>query len=131
MFRWQPEMQIDAGPIDEDHKKLISLANRILKMNTPDRDASELKMVIRELYEYVQVHFAREEAYMRSLGYPGLRDHRHKHQQIIKDMNHHLNSSYHLGQVLGSFRQLVSVWVIQHIMEEDRKIYQHIVDTET
>jgi hemerythrin len=123
-------MQIDGGRIDEDHKQLFEIANRILKVNAPDRDTGEIQALIRELYSYVQEHFEREEAYMESLGYPELKAHKKIHATIVQDMNRSLNESYHLGQVLGSFRQLVTTWVLEHILQEDRKIYAFIVENE-
>lgn len=69
MFEWTLKTQIDNGQIDEDHKQLIVLANRVLDLDRPNRDAEELKQVIRELYFYVKYHFAREEGIMHKLGY--------------------------------------------------------------
>ena len=81
-FKWTLEMQIDNGLIDEDHKQLISIANRVLKLDRPNRDAEELKRLIRELYDYVRYHFAREEGFMYKMGYPELEAHRKKHKAI-------------------------------------------------
>lgn len=130
MFYWKPEMQVDGGPIDEDHKKLFEIANRILQLNIPDRNAKDLQALIKELYDYVREHFEREERYMESLGYPETDAHKKIHRAIVQDMNRSLNESYHLGQVLGSFRQLVTTWVLDHILDEDRKIYAYIAETE-
>lgn len=123
-FKWSPEMEIDGGLIDQDHRKLISLANRVLELDRPNRDADELKLVIKELYLYVQSHFQREEELMEKIGYPDLKGHHEKHEFIINDMNKHLTSSHHMAEILSNFRNLVNKWVISHIMEEDKKIRQ-------
>jgi len=121
-FEWAKEMQIDKGQIDADHKELLSIANRVLNLNRPKRDAEELKQVIRELYNYVQYHFSREEALMEKWEYPELDAHHKKHDLIIREMNHCLTSSHHMGELLNNFRTLVNDWVITHILEEDKKI---------
>jgi hemerythrin len=130
VFTWTPDMQIDGGPIDNDHRKLLEIANQILELSTAEQDVLELQGLIRELYDYVKDHFHREEQYMTSLGYPGLAEHKALHRSIIQDMNRRLNQSYHLGQILGGFRQLMTTWVVNHILTEDRKIYRFIAENE-
>ena len=126
MFEWTIDMRIDNDVIDEDHKKLISLANKVMELNHPNRDAEELKVVIRELYEYVQYHFNREEALMSKLEYGAVEEHQQKHEAIITEMNQYLTSSRHMGEMLSNFRQLMNKWVISHIMDEDKK-FQHFM----
>lgn len=123
MFEWTIAMRIDNGKIDKDHQKLISLANTVLELDRPNRDAEELKRVIRELYDYVRYHFTREEQLMEQLKYPGLPGHHEKHELIIQEMNHYLTSSHHMSEMLSNFRALVNKWVIKHIMEEDMKLH--------
>lgn len=122
MFKWSPELMIDNGQIDSDHKTLLTIANRVLELDNPNQQAEELKQIIRELYDYAKYHFKREEEFMQSLGCPGFNAHHEKHDQIIQDMNKYLTSAHHLGEILGNYRQLIDSWVISHIMEEDKKI---------
>ncbi|MBT3228593.1 MAG: hemerythrin family protein [Candidatus Marinimicrobia bacterium] len=122
MFEWTSDMSIDNGFIDEDHKKLIDIANRVLLLNRPNRDAEELKRAVRELYDYVKYHFDREEALMREIQYTDTESHHQKHQSFVKEMNHYLTSSHHMHEMLDNFQKLMHEWVIHHIMEEDRKL---------
>ncbi len=126
MFKWTPDMQIDNGQIDEDHQRLIAIANRVIELNHPAHDTEELKQVIRNLYDYVKDHFNREEQFMHKLGYPEVDVHQEKHAIIIADMNQYLTKSHHMGELLSKFRQLVNKWVINHIMEEDKKTHHFI-----
>ncbi len=123
VFEWTNDMMIDNDVIDDDHRKLISIANRIIELNRPNRDAEDLKQAIRELYDYVKYHFDREEVLMRKLDYTEVDNHHLKHVAIIKDMNHYLTSSHHMGEMLSNFRVLMNKWVINHIMEEDKKFH--------
>ncbi len=124
MFKWTIDMRIDNDLIDEDHKKLIEIANRVIALNRPTEDAEELKQAIRELYDYVKYHFAREVVLMKDLGYELVNEHQEKHKAIIGDMNHYLTSSRYMGEMLSNFRQLMNKWVINHIMEEDKKFHR-------
>jgi len=123
MFKWTADMRIDNGPIDDDHKKLIEIANCVLELTRPNSDSEKLKQAIRELYDYVKYHFSREENLMKKLKYSETEDHQRKHEAIIKEMNHFLTSSHHMAEMLSNFRQLVNKWVIQHIMVEDKKLH--------
>jgi len=123
VFEWTIDMRIDNGLVDEDHKALIGIANQVIELNRPNRDADKLKQAIRELYDYVKYHFVREEELMRKIKYAEVDSHHEKHEAIIKEMNHYLTSSHHMGEMLSNFRQLMNKWVINHIMEEDKKLH--------
>lgn len=120
-------MQIDNGQIDEDHKTLLAIANRVLELNRPNRDVEEIKQAIRELYDYVKYHFTREEEFMQNSAYPEYEDHHKKHAAIVADMNQYLTSAHHMADILSNFRYLVNKWVVNHIMEEDKKIHVFMV----
>ncbi len=123
MFEWTRDMSIDNGFIDEDHKKLIDIANHVEQLNHPNRDAEELKLVIRELYDYVKYHFHREEVFMEEVQYPGAEAHHEKHEAIVRDMNHYLTASHHMNEMLENFRNLLNKWVLHHIMSEDIQLH--------
>ncbi len=72
-FKWTKEMRIDDGQIDADHKKLISIANKVLTLEQSSKRADELKQLIQDLYEYVKYHFAREEDLIQKLEYPDIK----------------------------------------------------------
>lgn len=126
MFEWTKKMSIDNSFIDEDHQKLIDIANHVIGLNHPGYDPEELKLAIRELYDYVKYHFKREESFMAEIGYPALAEHHEKHATIIKDMNHYLTTSHHMGEMLENFQQLMNTWVINHIMEEDCQLHKFL-----
>ena len=123
-FEWTHEMQIDHGQIDDDHQKLLAIANRVLDVEHPKWDAEDLRLAIQELYDYANHHFNREEDLMRKIGYPEVETHQEKHKSIISEMSHYLTISHHMNEILNNFRKLMNDWVITHIMEEDKKIRQ-------
>ena len=131
MFTWTETMSIDNGFIDEDHKKLIEIANRVVELHHPNRDAEELKQAIRDLYDYVKYHFEREEALMKEIEYPHAEAHHQKHEDIVKDMNHYLTTSHHMGEMLENFRTLMNKWVLNHIMDADIELHDFMVSKES
>ncbi len=126
-FKWTKDMRIDDGQIDADHKKLISIANKVLTLEQSSKRADELKQLIQDLYEYVKYHFAREEDLMQKLEYPDMKSHQTKHENIILAMNLFLANAQNMDEILVNFRKLVSKWVIDHIMDEDKKLQRFMV----
>ncbi len=131
MFEWTRELSIDNGFIDEDHKKLIDIANRVVQLNHPNRDAEELKQAIRELYDYVKYHFQREEDFMQEIQYPEAEAHHQKHEDIVKEMNHYLTASHHMGEMLDNFRTLMNKWVLHHIMDQDIQLHEFMISKQS
>ena len=127
MFLWTESMRVDDGPIDEEHRTLLTIANHVIELQQPHKDAEDLKLAIKELYDYVHYHFEREIKMMREVGYPDVEDVTEKHDRIIADMNTYLRSSKHVGELLSSFRVLVNCWVIDHIMQEDKKFHSFLI----
>lgn len=124
VFEWTPEMKIDNGQIDDDHQKLLSIANRILDVEHPKWDVEELRLAIQELFDYTEHHFTREEKMMRQIGYPEVDAHLEKHKSIIHEMGRRLTISRNMNDILSNYRKIMDEWVISHIMEEDKKIRQ-------
>lgn len=127
MFEWDSSMRIDGGPIDEQHKHLLKIANEIMSMNGHNLDVDKLKSLIIELYDYVKHHFEDEEKLMEKIGYPNLEEHKRLHSEIIDDMNFHLTNPKDIKAILVNFRRLVTRWLIDHILKEDRLIHAHMV----
>lgn len=120
-------MRVDGGQIDEQHKHLLDIANKILSMNSQNLDIEKLKTAISELFKYVQEHFNDEEALMLKIGYPEYEEHQRLHAEIIDDMYHHLTTPERIESILANFRRLVTRWIIDHILNEDRKIHTFMV----
>jgi hemerythrin len=125
-FEWKPEYEIDRGTIDSEHQHLLSLANRIVVMQARSGMTGALGGLIKQFYDYARFHFEHEEQLMLAQDYPHLDEHHDCHTKIIDEMNGYLKSSKSTEKLLANFQELARNWVINHIMEEDAKIGQHI-----
>ncbi len=80
-LEWNPRFSVKIAEIDQQHKKLIGLINRLHESMQPVSNHDELKtaikelstqaLVINEMVEYSSYHFFTEEKYMRQYMYPG------------------------------------------------------------
>ncbi len=79
---FQDSFRIDNGPIDEQHQVLFSLINE-LAAAIDAREISKCRDVSGRFIEAAKAHFAWEEAFLLSVGYPKLEIHKVYHQKLV------------------------------------------------
>ena len=113
---WDDKFSIHNDVIDVQHKKLFDIAHRAGLLISKQVDGNEIKKILVELFEYMKVHFHDDEAYMASIGYPGLERQSAMHQQIIRDMTDLIqNIRYDFKQKLAI---ITEEWLINHILKK-------------
>ena len=126
-FRWSIDYQVNQNLIDEEHKHLFEIAINALNYHNTDIK-KHIRITINELYEYMKTHFEHEEAYMLQIAYPKLDEHIESHNHIIEEMNLFVKSLANL-QIEEFERKLIEymdIWLINHILFEDRKILSFV-----
>lgn len=88
---WSPEYESGTPQIDREHRALFDAANRVLAMlpalTSPQTAAAARIAALAEtqsLVKEVRRHFASEEAFLESWGWPDLDAHRAEHQRLIE-----------------------------------------------
>ena len=72
MIQWKDDYCTGIAPIDEQHKELFSIANRIydlLKNDLIPDKYDSIVAIIGELQSYTRYHFKTEEDYMQRINY--------------------------------------------------------------
>lgn len=133
-LEWRDTWTLDVGFMDEDHRALSSMLNRLARdygsgrglppypMRRPD--APPLLEALAELDQCTRGHFQREEEVMRTDAYPGLADHKSEHDQLLAEL------SMLIRTLRGSGRQWLDVdlldslkdWFLGHVLEMDREL---------
>lgn len=123
IFRWKSDYKVDQEQIDEEHKKLFEIAIRALNYNDTDIKA-HIRLTIGELYTYMKTHFENEEKYMQDIGYPEAYSHSVLHDKIIEQMNDFIKTlpSLKIEEFERKLIEYMDIWLINHILFEDRKI---------
>jgi len=122
-FRWMSDYKVFNELIDKEHKKLFDIALKALDYNNTDIK-SHIKITIKELYDYMKVHFEHEELYMEEIGYPEIENHKKLHKNIIEQMNSFMKTIATL-KIVDFEKKLIEymdIWLVNHILYEDRKI---------
>ena len=82
---WSPEYSVHNEIIDAEHRKLFELAHRVEAAANKAANRSEVKETLAELFNYMRVHFAHEEEYMKSIGHPDLPTHKEIHKEFSRN----------------------------------------------
>ena len=122
LIYWSNDYCLGHEIIDAEHEKLFEMANQIFHIKDPTGDVDTIKLLLHELYDYMQTHFRHEEEYMKEISFPKRKDHIEKHEAIIQEMNQALKTSRNMEQPKTKLNDLMVKWVLTHIIEEDRKI---------
>ena len=62
MIEWEEKFSVGISMIDEEHKRLIGILNKIIYANKHNVNPEKLKEVLREMTDYTLTHFTTEEA---------------------------------------------------------------------
>jgi len=122
-FPWSDEYSVHLRVIDNDHKDLIGTVNELHDAIRNGSPKGQIGRIIHNLAQYVDEHFAREEALMEAYDYPGLAEHKRIHRHLARMV-------YAIRSVFASRPQEIDParllrflkdWLVHHILEEDRK----------
>ena len=119
---WKSKYSIGHSKTDNEHKKLISLANKVIRFSTAGEDIEKVRGALKALREYTIIHFRNEENYMERLGYQAIEHHKECHAELIARLNEVVVENTNLKDLVHGLKRLMVVWVIEHIIHEDCKI---------
>ena len=122
MFDFEAEFKLGIDAMDREHAKLVDMLNDVYMLLGDGKKEEAQKFFNETLSAYVEEHFANEEKFMASIGFPVLDEHRKIHENFKR-------SFYDLKPALvtfddAAFRKALSdtfTWIIGHIGRTDRK----------
>lgn len=119
---WKIEYNIGHFQIDNEHKHLISLANKVIHFSSQGENILKIRSALKTLHQYIIIHFRNEENYMERLGYQGIERHKECHAELIARFNNVITENTNVNNLVYELKRLMVVWVIEHIINEDVKI---------
>jgi hemerythrin len=128
VFHWREALSLDVAAIDDDHRTLIDMLNRLHFMSLAGDDREAIAAVMHELVRYTQRHFRREEMLMRLSGYPGYEAHRRMHKALATRVQEYYDS-YRAKPTRFNIKKLydfMADWLVVHITKEDMKLQPYV-----
>ncbi|RLJ19004.1 hemerythrin [bacterium endosymbiont of Escarpia laminata] len=119
---WSDSLSVGIEEIDEQHKILVNLINRMHQAIHERHGSDVVKGILAELADYTRIHFAVEESLMRILNYPGYDEHKEIHDELLGHVVE-LIEKVESGKTAIGFELLhfLKTWLTKHIMEEDMR----------
>ncbi|QQO08565.1 bacteriohemerythrin [Breznakiella homolactica] len=129
LVTWSSTFSVGIKIIDDQHKGLLDLTNDLFNHCIGDEEAEReyFKKVVKQLVDYVKLHFSTEEVIMREMKFAGLPDHKREHDafvlkvvQQVKDFNEGKKFA------LPAFTKFLKNWVLTHIAISDKQYFEHL-----
>ena len=81
-FAWKNEYATGIAPVDMDHRVLFNITGLLADSIRDGTDQGAIRTFIRQLIDYIERHFAREEDLLRQTEYPDFEAHAKLHREI-------------------------------------------------
>jgi hemerythrin-like metal-binding protein len=130
LFNWKEEYSVNVAELDQHHKILIDIVNRIYDNCLQIGVVDCIGPKIVELVDYSEYHFKAEESYLQRIEYFEREEHIEQHTMFIFKINE-LQQAYE-GNEIELTRSLIvflGKWLLHHVMEEDKKYAQYALET--
>ena len=122
---WKPKYNIGIKEIDDEHKKLMNLINKLQLAIRYHQDESFEKEALDELVEYTRSHFKREEEIMVTYGYPDYLEHKKLHDEMAAKVQEHVENFERDGHsALLKIVPFIRDWLTTHIYGVDQSYAQ-------
>jgi len=132
-IEWREELSIDKGPIDDDHKHLVMIINKYEAAANQQRvDFDLILRLLRELRDYTEEHFAREEELQVRALYPFHDAHKHEHADLVRKFDEMVIRFKEVRQGAGGpafvrdLGKFLRQWLIDHIINSDRRMIPYV-----
>lgn len=119
-YEWDIRYNVDFEPIDNQHKMLIEIINKLLINQLKEKKT--IVMLLNELALYAKFHFLSEETYMKIYRYKGYEDHKVEHEELL-NMVIKKNKEFVEGQInLEKIVVFLVEWFVSHTTKTDKDL---------
>ncbi len=127
-FIWNDSYSVANNIIDEQHKRLIGIINRLYQSFMDKNRTEEISEIMKELTEYTQYHFSTEEEIMYNKRYPGIADHIKEHEYFKNELDSLKVQFEESPEVLTlKIMTFLQKWLKDHILVVDKRLGAFLV----
>jgi hemerythrin len=121
-FKWLPEYNVNINTIDDQHKELVNILNRLFAAVSLREGDKVIAGIMDALVSYTQTHFELEERLMRQARYNDLESHMEEHKKLMYKLDE-ICKKYLLEDKPVYFEMLsfLKSWLKGHIKGVDTK----------
>jgi len=128
-IEWNKDYELGIAQIDEQHKHLIDLINKLDGARHSHSPKECIEKVFLELINYSNYHFTLEERAMKNENYSRLDLHISSHDLFVQ----YIHKCYYKNKkndyfAISDALKFLSDWIVDHIMVEDRNFTMILLD---
>lgn len=128
MLKWKDDFSVKVSVLDDQHKELFNLGNKIynaLKTEKEDK-YDEIVRLLDELEEYTRYHFKTEEKLLEKYGVIVSDEHKKEHEDFVIKLMEAKTRDLDSNQekVLYGMLNFVADWITNHILNTDKEYSQ-------
>jgi len=126
-INWTEEFITGIKSVDDQHRQLVDLVNKFEDASRRGKGSRIMSEILNDLVGYTQEHFAHEEKIMEECGFPGLKQHKANHRQLLQKIERfQFEFDTEKRRVTADVRELLLYWVRSHILQDDMAYAQHL-----
>lgn len=115
--------------IDGQHRELIGRINDLLRSCEEQADRMAAMKMLNYLADYTEFHFKAEEELQESIGYPGIKEHKEKHEELrrtVSELHEMLEEQEGPSDsFVEAVNKNVTEWLYYHIKGFDRSVEEY------
>jgi len=122
LIDWDEKYSVHVQEIDDQHKKLFSLFNKLQNRMIKGKAKAELEQALAELIDFTVIHFATEEKLMHQFSYIGYVEHKRTHDNLLAEAKE-LQENFTKDRIIlaEEVSAFLTDWLTDHILDVDKK----------
>jgi hemerythrin-like metal-binding protein len=122
-IKWDPSIYgVGAPEMDGQHKRLFSMISGLNEAERAGKGKDAVGRILNRLIDYAVSHFAKEEEYLKRIGFPGFGAHKKKHEELAAQATRMLKEYQEGGsKSVIKLHGFLLDWLDSHILKEDKK----------
>ena len=128
IIKWRDTYNTGVDQFDREHHKIVELINAMFLAIRNKSNLEEVSPLLEEVLDYTSYHFDNEEKVMRDTNYPELETHIEEHRKLKEQslqFKELLKENFSEQSI--KFYRFLRDWLINHILDCDKKYYSHIL----
>jgi hemerythrin len=117
LLQWSDDFRLGIPAVDQEHRRFFDLI-RDLETRLASGDDPGARVALGWLRDYAETHFAHEEEFLESVGYPDLARHRGEHATFLRDVKV-LEATPGVPTTVAAL--MARAWIATHILGTDRR----------
>jgi hemerythrin len=126
---WDPTLVTGVPEVDAQHEQLFERLDALLHAIRRGSSRDEVARTLAFLRDYVDTHFAAEEALMRDAAYGGYEEHKAQHELFARDLaalQEEFRRDGPSPSLILRVNSRVTAWLRDHLHRLDRSLADHL-----